>query len=270
MLAGTGAITRIAPTGGVGAGVVGAKTSFAPSWSRLRPVFDWGDTTGVRVQKTWIKICGLRSPADADAAVAAGVDAIGLVFYPRSPRHVSLAEAQAVSAALAGAGVLRVGVFVDERPEVVRTLVAACPLDAVQLHGVEPPELLASLGAPAIKSLAVRSPESLAALPAYAAVARYVHLDAYVPGGLPGGNGQPFAWDLAAEPARRYPLILAGGLTPQNVGAAIAAVRPFGVDVSSGVERHGRKDPALVRAFVEAVRAADRALSDQPSAISDQ
>jgi phosphoribosylanthranilate isomerase len=217
---------------------------------------------------TWIKICGLRAPEDAAVAAAAGVDAIGLVFYPPSPRYLRLAEAQAICRLLHGSGILRVGVFVDERPEVVRAVAAACPLDMVQLHGAESPEEVAALGLPAIKSLAVRSPASLVALPAYAAVARYLHLDAYVPGGLPGGNGQPFAWELAAEPARRYPVILAGGLTPENVGAAIAAVRPFGVDVSSGVERAGRKDHALMRAFVAAVREADGRTSP-PGPLSD-
>ncbi|MBI4506073.1 MAG: phosphoribosylanthranilate isomerase, partial [Chloroflexi bacterium] len=211
---------------------------------------------------TWVKLCGLRTPADAAVAAEAGADAIGLVFYPPSPRYLWLAEAQAICAALAGSGVLRVGVFVDERPGVVRAVAAACPLDLVQLHGDEAPEVVAALGVPAIKSLAVRSPQSLAVLPAYAAVARYLHLDAYVPGGLPGGNGQPFAWELAVEPARRYPVILAGGLAPENVGAAIAAVRPFGVDVSSGTERGGRKDHGLMRAFVVAVRHADAAFGE--------
>lgn len=210
---------------------------------------------------TWIKICGLRTTEDAAAAVAAGVDAVGLVFYPPSPRYLLLEAAQAICRSLEGSGVLRVGVFVDERPEVVRAVALACPLDLVQLHGDERPEVVAALGVPAIKSLAVRNPQSLAALPAYAAVARYLHLDAYVPGGLPGGNGQPFAWELAVEPARRYPVILAGGLAPENVGAAIAAVRPFGVDVSSGVERDGRKDHGLMRAFVAAVRQADASVA---------
>jgi phosphoribosylanthranilate isomerase len=201
-----------------------------------------------------IKICGLTSLADALAATEAGADALGLMFYEGSPRHVSL-EAAAEIARPLPPHVLRVGVFVNASAEFVSQAIAACGLGLLQFHGDEPPEFCAQFGVMSMKAFRIRDAESLKALPAYRTDAWL--LDACAPGRL-GGTGATFNWELAVE-AQRFgrPIFLAGGLTPENVGDAVRRVLPFGVDVSSGVESApGRKNAAKLRAFVAAVRAA--------------
>jgi phosphoribosylanthranilate isomerase len=189
---------------------------------------------------------------DALDAIAAGVDAVGFNFWPGSKRHVDVARAREIVAALPH-GVLRVGVFVRATPEEVRATVAEVGLGAVQLHGDEDPADHAGASVPLWQVLRIES-----ALPASVSPrAAELLLDAKVEGF--GGSGRSFDWSLARD-ARRFglPFWLAGGLTPANVGEAIRLAQPTGVDVASGVEsRPGVKDPARVRAFVAAVRAAE-------------
>lgn len=199
-----------------------------------------------------VKICGVQDEAAALAAAAAGADAVGLIFAP-SPRRVDLAQARRIVDALPPF-VTRVGVVVNESPDRLRALIDGVRLDAVQLHGDETPQDCAAvraLGVTVIKAMAVSGPLDAARLLALPVAA--VLLDTYRVGQR-GGTGQPFDWCLAEPVARAMPVILSGGLRPDNVAAAIAAVRPYGVDASSGVETGGRKDPAKIRAFVEAAR----------------
>jgi phosphoribosylanthranilate isomerase len=201
-----------------------------------------------------VKICGVTSPAIARAAAAAGADAIGLVFAP-SRRQVSVEEARAIAAALPPF-VTKVGVFVDAEPRRIRAIADAVRLDAVQLHGGEPPAAAAALGLPVIKAVRMRDAAAVEALRAYR-VAAFL-LDSFEPD-LAGGTGKPFDWTLAAGLAAPAPIILAGGLTAENVEQALEVVRPYGVDVSSGVETEGRKDPVKIREFIARVRRWDGA-----------
>ncbi len=203
---------------------------------------------------TRVKICGIRTLEDARAAAEAGADAVGFVFWPPSRRYVDPAEAARIARVLPPF-VVRVGVFVNEPPEVVEEVARHVGLDAVQLHGDEPPEVCARLRRRVIKAIRARNINSLREAAAYPVSA--LLLDTYVPDTY-GGTGRTFDWSLA-EAARHLdrPLILSGGLTPTNVVEAIRRVRPYGVDVSSGVERDGRKDPEKIRAFIAAVRRAD-------------
>jgi phosphoribosylanthranilate isomerase len=210
-----------------------------------------------------IKICGIQDEAAAHAAAQAGADAIGLVFAP-SRRQVDLAAARRIAASLPPF-VTRVGVVVNEPLERLRALVDGVRLDAVQLHGDESPrycEAVGALGITVIKAVRVVGPLDVAALRALPVAA--VLLDAYRPGRR-GGTGEPFDWRHGAAVARVMPTILSGGLTVENVAAGIATVRPYGVDVSTGVETEGRKDPGKIRAFVAAARdAAARLASVRP------
>lgn len=210
-----------------------------------------------------VKLCGLRTPTDALAAVEAGTDLVGLVFAP-SPRQVSLEEAQVICDIVrAQARPPRiVGLFVDAAVDTVCAIAAFLQLDLVQLHGNEGPEVVAAIPWPVIKAIRVRSGESVEAV--CARILPYVEskqppfavlLEAYHPR-LAGGTGQVIDWSLARVLAQMFPVFLAGGLTPDTVGPAIEAVRPLGVDVSSGVERNGRKDPVFMQTFVEKARAA--------------
>ncbi|MDI6631588.1 MAG: phosphoribosylanthranilate isomerase [Bacillota bacterium] len=192
-----------------------------------------------------VKICGIRDIETARAAVEAGADALGFVFAA-SRRQVTPEAAREIIAALPPF-VTAVGVFVDLPPAVVREVSDFCRLDAVQLHGAETPEYCRELNLRVIKAVRVRDAASLEGLDAYPVQA--VLLDTYVPG-TPGGTGKTFNWGLLAGREFRVPLILAGGLTPENVRAAVQAVRPYAVDVSGGVETDGRKDPAKIRAFI--------------------
>lgn len=207
-----------------------------------------------------VKICGITDPAALRAAAEGGAEMVGFVFFPPSPRAVTPAAAAAVSAAHPG-GPLRVGLFVDPAEEAVAEVLAALPLDMLQLHGEETPACCAALrarfGLPVMKALGVASAADLDRLEDYApAVDRFL-LDAKAPPGapLPGGNAAPFDWTLTAGRAVPRPWLLAGGLTPENVAEAIAASGAPGVDVSSGVERaRGVKDPARIAAFLRAAR----------------
>ena len=203
--------------------------------------------------KTQVKICGLTSVADAMVAAEAGADMIGLMFYDGSPRHIPLATAVDISRALPPF-VLRVGVFVNPEEAHVMEAIAACGLNLLQFHGDEASDFCTQFGLMSIKALRVRDAESLKTLANFQTDAFL--LDAYSKSGL-GGTGEKFNWDLAAA-AQQFgkPIFLAGGLTPENVGDAVKQVRPFAVDVSSGVEfAPGKKDAAKVRAFIQAVRA---------------
>jgi phosphoribosylanthranilate isomerase len=201
-----------------------------------------------------VKICGITNPADAQAAVEAGADILGFVFHSESPRKVTI-EAAARIAAGVPPFVLRAGVFVDSGAEVVFQAMQECGLNLLQFHGSEPPDYCLQFGQMSVKAFRIRDAASLGALEAYHTDAWL--LDAYSPQ-KPGGTGERFDWDLAVE-ARKLgrPIFLAGGLTPGTVGEAVRRVRPFGVDVSSGVEAApGKKDHAKVRDFIQAAKAA--------------
>ena len=201
-----------------------------------------------------VKICGITSEADALAAVEAGADAIGLMFYEGSPRHVTLEQAKAISAALPQ-HVMRVGVFVNAEEAFVHQALTECMLNILQFHGDETPEECSRYPVMTLKAFRVQGEETLAELEAYPA-AGYL-LDAYVKDAL-GGTGATFNWDLAVR-AQEFgkPIFLAGGLTPENVVEAVRKVQPFGVDVSSGVESEpGRKDAEQMRTFVSAAKGA--------------
>jgi len=203
---------------------------------------------------THVKVCGIKSLEDALAALEAGADMLGFNFYARSPRYVAPAVARKIIESLTG-DVSCVGVFVNESaPADVERIALEAGLDAVQLHGDESPEYCQSLrGLKTIKALRVGADYSADSAAAYGTDA--VLLDAYVAGAR-GGTGHTFDWTLAALTRERVPrLFLAGGLTPDNVALAVAAVRPYAVDVCSGVETApGRKSPELMRRFVEQVK----------------
>ena len=201
-----------------------------------------------------VKICGITSEADALAAAEAGADAIGLMFYEGSPRHVTLEQAKAISAALPQ-HVMRVGVFVNAEEAFVHQALTECMLNILQFHGDETPEECSRYPVMTLKAFRVEGEETLAELEAYPS-AGYL-LDAYVKDAL-GGTGATFNWDLAVR-AQEFgkPIFLAGGLTPENVAEAVRKVQPFGVDVSSGVESEpGRKDAEQMRTFVAAAKGA--------------
>ena len=201
-----------------------------------------------------IKICGITNVADAVATVDAGANAIGLMFFEPSPRRVTHATAAEIVRALPPF-VAKVGVFVNPTEEEVRRAIEACGLDTLQFHGDETPEFCRRFGLKTIKAFRIRDASSLAALPAYQDEAWL--LDSYVAGQL-GGTGARFNWDLAAEAVRQSRMVLlAGGLNAENAAEAVRRVRPYGLDVSSGVESDpGRKDPVRVRAFIAAARGA--------------
>lgn len=194
-----------------------------------------------------IKICGITNLDDALHACACGADALGLVFYGKSPRCVTPAAAQAIVSALPPF-VTTVGLFVNETPQRVRDITAFCGLDVIQLHGDEEPEACDFAPRRSIKALRVKDAASLTAHARFKTSA--LLLDAWVPGAY-GGTGESFNWELAAEIAKVRPVILAGGLTPGNVAEAVRSVHPYAVDVSSGVEvAAGKKDPEKVAAFI--------------------
>lgn len=202
---------------------------------------------------THVKVCGITNLEDALAAVEDGADMLGFNFYARSPRYVSPGEALRIVGHLPD-GVSCVGVFVNEpAPAEVERIAREAGLGAVQLHGDETPEYCQSLrGLTTIKALRVGADYDAESAAAYGTDA--VLLDAYVAGAR-GGTGHTFDWSLAGLTRERVPrLFLAGGLNPDNVAAAVAAVRPYAVDVCSGVETSpGRKSPELIRRFVKAV-----------------
>ncbi|MEX5218489.1 MAG: phosphoribosylanthranilate isomerase [Nitrospiraceae bacterium] len=206
---------------------------------------------------TRVKICGIMNPDDAAAAVGAGADAVGFVLYRKSPRYVEPQMVKAIVASLPPL-VVPVGVFVNEEPKVVRDLMDSCGLALAQLHGDESAGYCETLGRPVIKAIGIKDRASLLALAEYKgrAQVRGLLLDAFAPDTY-GGTGQTINWTIAAEIAKSMTVILAGGLTPENVAAAVAAVRPHAVDVSSGVETSpGQKDHGRIVAFVQAAKLA--------------
>ena len=213
---------------------------------------------------TLAKICGLNDAAGLDAAVAGGAGMIGFVFFPPSPRAVTPEVAAALSARAPEArGPLRVGLFVDAADEAIAAVLDAVPLDILQLHGEETParcaDLRARFGRPVMKALGIASDADLGLLEDYAPVVDRFLLDAKPPPGatIPGGNALVFDWSLLAGRAIPRPWLLAGGLTPGNVAAAVRATGAPGVDVSSGVESaRGVKDPARIAAFLRAAHSA--------------
>jgi phosphoribosylanthranilate isomerase len=202
-----------------------------------------------------IKICGITNTEDAGVAVAAGADALGFVMYRKSPRWVEPTVARSIIAGLPPF-VFPVGVFVNEEAERVRALMDECGFALAQLHGDESALYCQNLGRPALKALRLKDRGTFLALAEFQGRAnvRGVLIDAFSDQAY-GGTGQTVDWTLAQEAARLIPIILAGGLTPTNVAEAIAQVRPYGVDVSSGVEQSpGKKDPNKVKAFIQAAR----------------
>jgi phosphoribosylanthranilate isomerase len=202
---------------------------------------------------TRVKICGVTNVADALVAAEAGADMIGLNFYEQSPRYLTLATAVEIARALPPF-VLRVGVFVNPPEALVTRALGECGLSLLQFHGDEPSEFCTQFGLMSVKALRIRDAESLNQLAKFQTDAFL--LDAHSQNGL-GGTGEKFNWDLAIE-AQKFgkPIFLAGGLTPENVADAVKQVRPFAVDVSSGVESSpGKKDAAKVRAFIAAAKA---------------
>ena len=196
-----------------------------------------------------IKICGITNLEDALTAVEAGADALGFVFYSASPRHVLSEQAAEIIRHLPPF-VQTVGLFVNEYPATVNAIADRCGLDVVQLHGEETAEYCTFIRRRVIKAFRVKDNTTLDVLTQYHVSGCL--LDAWSPA-APGGTGQTFNWEIAAEAVKRgHRIVLAGGLTPDNVAESIRQVHPYGVDVSSGVESApGRKDASKTRRFVE-------------------
>jgi phosphoribosylanthranilate isomerase len=216
---------------------------------------------------TLVKICGVQEPKHARAAAAFGADFIGMVFAP-SRRQVTIGQAKRIAqglgkdtpavrapdvaeieAALREKRPLLVGVFADQDPDTINAIAAECGLDLVQLSGSEPWEVNEHLERPIVKCMKVREDETAGELMGHYHGGAVLLLDPYVPGTY-GGTGRARDWAVAAEVARQTPTVLAGGLTPANVGKAVRIVHPWAVDVSSGVESDGVKDPEKIRAFI--------------------
>jgi len=201
---------------------------------------------------TRVKICGITRPEDGAEAARLGVDAIGLVFYPKSPRYVTLDAARAVVAALPPF-VSVVALFVDPSRDEVEQVLSALPIDVLQFHGDETPAFCRSFQRPYLKAVRMRPGTDLAAMAADYADARGVLVDAFVEG-VHGGTGTRFDWSLLPA-ALPVPLILSGGLDEHNVAEAVRQVRPAAVDVSSGVEKSkGLKDAGRMAAFIQGAK----------------
>jgi phosphoribosylanthranilate isomerase len=209
-----------------------------------------------------VKICGLSTPATLDAALDAGADMVGFVFFPKSPRHIELATARALGRQARGRAEI-VALTVDADDDALARIADALAPDLLQLHGRETPARVKRIGEraarPTMKAIGVAAREDFSAAEPYAGVADFLLIDAKPPrdAALPGGNGRPFNWGLARDFRPASPWLLSGGLDPETVEAAIARSGASGVDVSSGVERApGDKDPGRIRAFVAAARRA--------------
>jgi phosphoribosylanthranilate isomerase len=201
-----------------------------------------------------VKICGITRRQDMHAACDAGADALGFVFYEKSPRHVSIATAAALLSELPPF-VQAVGLFVNAEPAFIESVLQAAPLDLLQFHGDETPANCERFGRPYIKAVRVNRDTDLLKCAADFDAARGLLLDAWVPG-VPGGTGERFDWSLI-PPALPKPVILSGGLTPDNVAEAVRRVRPWAVDVSSGVEvTKGIKDAHLIAQFIAKAKTA--------------
>ena len=199
-----------------------------------------------------IKICGITNKADAQLAVELGADALGFIFYPKSPRYIKVTDAANICNALPPF-VVKVGVFVDELEYEIEKALGECLLNALQFHGDEPPGFCQKFAAKSIKAIRMRDVSALALAAEYDVDA--LLLDTYTDSER-GGTGKTFDWSLAIK-AKEIgpPIILSGGLATVNVQEAIRKVRPYAVDVSSGVEREpGRKDPEKLRRFIELCR----------------
>jgi len=217
--------------------------------------------------RTRVKICGITRVVDALAAADAGADAIGLNFWKGTPRRVNIDRAKEIAAALPPF-VTKVALFVDPEPALVRSVLDAVAIDVLQFHGDEPRDLCAAFGRPYLKAVHMREGVDLLEYAARYGDAAGFLFDTYRPGDLPGGTGRSFDWSRLSPAVRAglfAPIVLSGGLAPDNVGDAIRTVRPWAVDVSSGVEergpdgkpRQGIKDAARIAAFVKGVRDAD-------------
>lgn len=200
-----------------------------------------------------VKICGITNSGDALLAAELGAHALGFIFYKKSPRYVTPDKVRHIIGQLPPF-VATVGVFVDEDAAAVREIASLAGLDWVQLHGRESPDYCRSLGRRVIKGFRVKGEEIYAQLTEYQGAAQAFLLDAYKPG-TPGGTGETFNWEIARQVNKCGPIILAGGLTPDNVTEAIRIARPAAVDTASGVEAApGKKDPEKLKAFFEAIK----------------
>jgi indole-3-glycerol phosphate synthase / phosphoribosylanthranilate isomerase len=213
---------------------------------------------------TQVKICGLRTTEHIDAAIEAGADMLGFIFHEASHRYVEPEQVRALLAASErytnpSKGQTRpdiVGVFVNKDADYINDVIEHAGLNFVQLHGNETSEFCRRVNRPVIRGLSIRNSDDIAGLREYEGFAWRILLD--TPSTAWGGTGETHDWKLAGEVARKYPILLAGGLTPQNVAQAIAEVLPWGVDVSSGVETDRQKDTAKIRAFIAQVRTSTR------------
>jgi len=217
--------------------------------------------------RTRVKICGITRVADALAASGAGADAIGLNFWSGTPRFVEVGRAREIADAMP-AFVTKVALFVDPEPSYVRAILDAVPIDTLQFHGAEAPDLCRSFGRPYLRAVHMKDGVDLLEYAALYDDAAGLVFDSYWPGDLPGGTGRAFDWSRLSASVRAKlpaPVILSGGLDAANVGGAIREVRPWAVDVSSGVEeldadgkaRRGLKDASRIEAFMNGVRHAD-------------
>ncbi len=201
-----------------------------------------------------VKICGITNLDDAMAAVDFGADALGFVFFRGSPRYISPHRAQSIIRNLPPF-ISDVGVFVNENPEEIEKIVNLTGIDIVQLHGNEAPEMC-DISRRVIKAIRVKSLESLDPLIHYKDKVSAFLLDTFSPD-IPGGTGQIFNWDVASDAKQFGRIILAGGLTPDNIIEAVRRVRPYGVDVSSGIElAKGKKDHRKMKLFIERAKGA--------------
>lgn len=198
-----------------------------------------------------IKICGLKQEEHAIAAAELGADYLGFVFA-ESPRRVTPEQVQKIICKLPSS-VLKVGVFLNQEPEEINSIISYCGLDFAQLHGNETSEHCRKVSGPVIKVIRIKDEHSLEQMEVYRNVVDIFLLDTYVQG-ISGGTGKTFKWPLAARASKYGKIILAGGLTPENVNTAISQAEPYAVDVSSGVETDRIKDPAKIEAFIRRVR----------------
>lgn len=209
-----------------------------------------------------VKICGITNMADATVAAEAGADALGFMFYEKSPRNISIRDAAQIVPQL-NPFIIKVGVFVDAPEDLVMRAIGDCGLNLLQFHGQESPEYCTQFGLMSMKAFRIRDAESLKPLPDYPTDAWL--LDAFSADKL-GGTGEKFNWDLAIEAKKLgRPIFLAGGLTPENVADAVRKVEPYAVDVSSGVEAQpGKKDHEKLRAFIRAVKGVEAQAGPNP------
>jgi len=219
---------------------------------------------------TRVKICGISDPRHATIAAEAGADFVGVVFYPPSIRYVSTERAREVAAAVAGSATRVVGLFVNSPTDEINRVADAVGLDLVQLSGDETPDDATQIERPIVATVRADSSGRVDEERRFSAwISGTVQpfailLDAHVPG-MYGGTGTVADWFVAADFADRYPVLLAGGLTPSSVGEAIRRVHPFAVDVSTGVETNGVKDEHKIRAFIETARRTDVELARRHS-----